>query len=113
MSGFNTTPGPWKDGGHYGFGETLKDAIVSGSKVVATVFARKMELNREKQQSVCVEDSEGIANKRLVIAAPEMLDALISAYKGDIDEPSGLINTIERATGLTIDEAIKAWEADQ
>lgn len=37
----------------------------------------------------------------------QMIEALISAYKGDIDEPSGLKWVIESVTGKNIDEVLK------
>ena len=45
-------------------------------------------------------------NSTLMAMAPRMLEALVSAYKGDIDEPWQLRNIIEAATGKTIEEIL-------
>jgi hypothetical protein len=90
------TAGEWK----VGIGE-----IDNQNYLVVTNHKHKVG---ELSEMVCVISTEkeindqDIANARLIAAAPDMIEALISAYKGDIDEPSQLKSVIEKATGKNL-----------
>lgn len=129
MSGFKHTKGPWYPDKNGNIWRRHPDDLyengggVAGDKPIASANIGWVG-----------DDFKGYpldANTTLIAAAPEMLDALIHQYRWvkalcdlyKIDQKkypdSDLIKTerdlkelIERATGLTIDEAIKAYEAD-
>lgn len=129
MSGFKHTKGPWS---------LQKRAFVGRihpandpSQSIATVWRHKCA-NKIKYYH---DDEQSNANGSLIAAAPEMLNVLIELYiehaapecgscipdGSGRDSCSGMRNCcyenariiIERTTGLTIDEAIKAWEAER
>lgn len=125
MDGFKHTKGPWafQKCAFVGRVHPANDS----SRSIATVYRHK-KANKIKRYH---DDEESTANGLLITASPEMRDALIHQYRWvkslydlyRIDErafpDSDLIKTerdlrelIERATGLTIDEAIKAWEEE-
>ena len=78
---FGHTPGPWEKKRPYG---KFKDEVGVCGKAICTVWTRRRvgALSDEIQIVPC---DEGEANLRLILKAPEMLDALknlISAYSG-------------------------------
>jgi hypothetical protein len=70
------TSGPWSDGGT----DNIVTAIVGpgGGKVIARVYThtRKMVAADGRHKVVLEPDAEGIANARLIAAAPLLLAAL-------------------------------------
>lgn len=123
MSKFKHTPGPWEHGSRYGGNpRDLRDEITAdnGHRVVAIAWTRQYGLNRETQHSDIIDDESGTANATLIAAAPKMLDALIELYNRIGNENMAWVfrykdylkPILERATGMTIDEAIKAYEAE-
>lgn len=129
MSGFKHTKGPWIFSNGY-----------IGSRHCAFVSCDRnkydgMHIHNGEINGEMTEESE--ANARLIAAAPEMLDALIDFvrwHKKQFEDNDGCpfncacegshdcyecihvkfcnyTNIIERATGMSIDEAIQAWEA--
>ena len=121
--GFKHTKGPWKIHERAYVGRIHPE--VDSTHSIATVWRHK----RANKIKFYHTDEESNANAILIAAAPEMLDMMVHQYRWvkalydmyQIDErafpDSDLITTvrnlrelIERATGLTIDEAIKAWE---
>ena len=121
MSGFKHTKGPWGVLIYTPINKLLEEHYIA--------IESKYDMINEKSELICKCTKQ--ANASLIAAAPEMRDALIHQYRWvkslydlyRIDErahhDSDLIKTerdlrelIERATGLTIDEAIKAWEAE-
>ena len=96
------TPGPWKvDNAH------ISGCINAGGKHVALA-----NFNNSVAPETRVSENEHNANARLIAAAPEMLDALISIVKlhtlpDKTKEIDIAIEAIEKATGKPIDEVIK------
>ena len=95
MTEFKHTPGPWD-------GKDIFFRSVNG-------FSFSFPFD---------DNDEASANCRLIAAAPEMLDILMelfesAEYWSEYDVPIGIVdnikNTIEHATGLTITEAIAAY----
>jgi hypothetical protein len=105
MSKLQHTPGPWKEceRGDYSDFDKQSQIIIGDEMRICAVHSY---------------DIEGEANARLIAAAPEMLEALImvkkyghSGYvegsKTDIEFWFKIDKTIEKATGMSIEEILK------
>ena len=107
------------------------DRIESKQIAHAPAKKKKPAPKRAKIIKYYHDDEQSTANGLLIAAAPEMIDMIIHQYRWvkslydlyKIDERAhhdsdlikterGLRELIERAIGLTINEAIKAWEAE-
>jgi hypothetical protein len=101
------TPGPWRHEGTF-------DSVVRGAD------NSYVAVSSGYQKGGWVSLTQ--ANARLIAAAPEMLEALIEAYKinnhwgannyhkwSDSFEET-VVKIIERATGLSIEEVVEATE---
>jgi hypothetical protein len=97
MSKLQHTPGPWKytisknSGRHQ-----ISDAKCGGQ--VCAIWSRGKDITE--------------ANARLIVAAPDMLEALISVYQIYIDrdiccDNEFIKSVIEKATGMSIEEILK------
>jgi hypothetical protein len=97
MSKLQHTPGPWKytisknSGRHQ-----ISDAKCGGQ--VCAIWSRGKDITE--------------ANARLIAAAPDMLEALISVYQIYIDrdiccDNEFIKSVIEKATGMSIEEILK------
>ena len=102
MSKFKHTPGPWEICSLSG------DIIVTEQN---TIMVTNKGIRGRGDSDI------DIANARLIAAAPEMLEALINEVKFNIEdfgldqiednmEFKAMVEAIEKATGLTIQEKI-------
>lgn len=74
------TPFPWVDGGPFGLNKT---EVQGSARAVASVWTRRAAtLLDEKKTEVYVDDPEGLANLRLILALPSLIDALLYVEKG-------------------------------
>lgn len=113
MSKLQNTPGPW---------------VIDYSGTEGHIKSVVPEISKVRTPTVCIyrnwaldeilTEQEIEANARLITAAPEMLDALImvkkyghSGYvegsKSDIEFWFKIDRTIEKATGMSIEEILK------
>lgn len=75
------TPGPWLDGGDYG--PLSREVQVSG-KAIATVWIKRMVMDNKKRSEPEL-DPEGVANFRLILNAPKLLEALEAVEWTEVD----------------------------
>lgn len=97
------TPGPWRICGEY---SSLKDEIGAEGRAVATVWTRKPADGTHERMPIPWD--EGLANARLIAAAPDLLEAAIE-LKDACNRPSAartraeawrrLDHAIAKATG--------------
>jgi hypothetical protein len=99
MSKLQHTPGPWKacERGDYSDFDKQSQIIIGDEMRICAVHSY---------------DIEGEANARLIAAAPDMLEALISVYQIYIDrdiccDNEFIKSVIEKATGMSIEEILK------
>jgi hypothetical protein len=97
MSKLKHTPGPWKSYNTEPVETELDIVIESQFSTIGWLYSGK-------------ENSE--ANARLIAAAPDMLEALISVYQIYIDrdiccDNEFIKSVIEKATGMSIEEILK------
>jgi len=105
MKGLKHTPGPWKV---WGNGDLY--LTISPDKASVSDICHLHLPSHEKELE------ENYANGKLITAAPEMIEILIEIYKAQYDKGSSLANLngvisnskniIEKATGLSIKEAV-------
>jgi hypothetical protein len=114
MNGFKHTPGPWEYDS-----QPHHIRIESENTIICYIIGDSVSSRLNSQNIID-------ANATLIAAAPEMLDALIAQYRYNQwkcthcmeDEINckklkcvinNAKNIIQRATGMTIDDAIKAY----
>lgn len=103
MSKLQHTPGPWEVQEKCAYGYDIRSDYDNGWKWIAVA-----EGEHNGPENGWPDDIQSEANARLIAAAPEMLEALITYYLES--EYEFIADIIERATGLKIEEVLKCTE---